>query len=480
MPHARCRSRIAARARAGALSVLSLAIICAVPSAVRAGEAPARLSGHGAPVHSVFISADGKIVLSGSFDNSVIRWAIKGEDAEIAQRFSDHDGPVNDVAASSDGTRAVSASGDGTVGVWDLKENRLIKRLAGHRAHVVDIAISADGKIAASASRDHTARLWDLEKLIPLAVLEGHRGGVSSVAISPDRATVYTASLDGTIKSWRADDGKLLGTVFRYGGPLNVIRLLPGGKRALFGGIGDAGSGYIGVLDLDTGELAKILQPYGRPVLTAEVWPRHGLAAAAGSDGTIRVWDLDTWELKHEYEYPYGPVRSLAISGDGTTIYFASPESFVVGWQISPRADFEPAVGVFPRPYQLSEGLGPGERQFVRKCSICHSLSPRNGNRPGPSLYRLFGRKAGSLPGYPYSDALRNSTIVWNEETVARLFDEGPDLITPGSKMPLQRLKSAQDRDALIAYLKRATGGDSGAITVRQWAHGLEGFGDGQ
>jgi len=46
---------------------------------------------------------------------------------------------------------------------------------------------------------------------------------------------------------------------------------------------------------------------------------------------------------------------------------------------------------------------------------------------------------------------------VWNDETIAKLFDDGPDVVTPGSKMPVQRLKSVEDRDALIAYLKRAT-----------------------
>jgi cytochrome c len=455
MGHTRRRLRVAR----------ALLVLCfAVPVAAAAAETPMRLSGHGGPVHSVFVSEDGKTVLTASFDYSIIRWDIDGETARVAHRFLDHDGAVNDVAATPDGRLAVSASDDGTVGVFDLAGNRLLKRLTGHTAKVVEVAISPDGKIAASAGWDRTARLWDLEKLVPLAVLDGYRGNVNSVDFSPDGARLYTAAHDGTIRSWRVAEGSLQSTVYRYGGPLNMIRLLPGGKRALFGGIGDAGSGFIGVVDLQTGQLAKILQPFTRPLLTASVWPRHGLAAAAGSDGTIRVWDLDTWELKHEYEYPYGPVRSLAISGDGSKLYYASQENFVVGWQISPREAFEPAVGEYPRPYQVDEGLGPGERQFVRKCSICHTLTPQDGNRAGPSLYRVFGREAGTLPGYPYSQALRDSNIVWNEETIARLFDEGPDKVTPGSKMPLQRLKSIGDRDALIAFLKRATRAGSSAI----------------
>ena len=466
-PH---RYRIAAGAAVRALFVLCLAAIWLGPLAVRAADAPDRLVGHGGPIKSVSISPDGDLWLSAGFDYSIIRWEIDGETARIGHRFLDHDGGVNDVAATPDGKLAVSASDDGTVGVFDLAANRLLKRLTGHTAKVVDVAVSADGKVAASAGWDRTARLWDLEKLKPIAVLEGHRGNVNSVAFSADGSRLYTAGYDGGVRSWRVADGTLEGVVYRYGGPLNVICVLPGGKRALVGGIGDGGSGFIGVIDLRTGELAKVLQPFSRPVLAAGVWARHRIVAAAGSDGIVRVWDPDTWELKYEHENPYGPVWSLAISGDGTKIYYSGLDDFIIGWQIEPLEAFEPVVGVYPRRFQVTEATDPGEMQFAQRCSVCHTVSPQDGNRAGPSLYRLFGRKAGSLPGYPYSKALRESSIVWNEETVAELFDHGPDQVTPGSKMPLQRLKSVEDRDALIAYLKRATRENGGAINGRSGA----------
>jgi cytochrome c len=69
----------------------------------------------------------------------------------------------------------------------------------------------------------------------------------------------------------------------------------------------------------------------------------------------------------------------------------------------------------------------------------------------------LFGRRAGTVAGYPYSPALRNSAIVWTEQTVDRLFALGPHIVTPGSKMPLQRMADPSERAALIAYLRRQT-----------------------
>ncbi|HBZ91551.1 MAG TPA: cytochrome C, partial [Gammaproteobacteria bacterium] len=77
--------------------------------------------------------------------------------------------------------------------------------------------------------------------------------------------------------------------------------------------------------------------------------------------------------------------------------------------------------------------------------------------RAGPTLYGVFGRKVGAVEDYPYSQELLEMELVWNEDTIDLLFKEGPDVVTPGSKMPVQRIKGEQDRADLISYLKRAT-----------------------
>jgi cytochrome c len=420
---------------------------------------PIRFEGHGGPIRSIFISEDGRTAMTASFDYSLISWTIDSDGPRQRFRFTEHDAAVNDVAIVPAGDKAVSASDDGTVAVWDLEQNRLLRRFEGHGAKVLGIAISYDGRLAASAGWDNTARIWNLETLEPGPVLEGHRGNVNAVVFSPDGSRLYTASYDGTIRVWDTVTGSSEGLVYRHGWSINVMRLLPGGTQILIG----ANNGAVGIVDIATGAI-EILAEHEGPVLAVAVWPRHGLAAAGGSDGTIRVWNLDNWVLLHEMKDPYGPAWSLAISGDGTTIYRAGLDDFVAGWTISPRAPFEPVTSEFPRRFQLREDMGEGEREFARKCSICHSLLADDQNRAGPTLYALFGRQAGSLPDYPYSPGLENSRIIWNEDTIARLFDEGPDVVTPGSKMPLQRLKDLEHRDALIAYLKIATAPENSVI----------------
>ena len=98
----------------------------------------------------------------------------------------------------------------------------------------------------------------------------------------------------------------------------------------------------------------------------------------------------------------------------------------------------------------------PGAEVF-RACVACHTLHADQGPRAGPTLAGIFGRKIATLPGYNFSPALRKLDIVWTPETVAKLFEVGPMAYTPGTRMPEQRIGSAEDRAALVYFLQRTT-----------------------
>jgi cytochrome c len=94
-----------------------------------------------------------------------------------------------------------------------------------------------------------------------------------------------------------------------------------------------------------------------------------------------------------------------------------------------------------------------GEEVYGR-CMACHALAS---DRVGPHHCGLFGRRAGTAPGFPYSPAMKRSKIVWNEATLDR-FLAGPLQLVPGSAMTYDGVSNAKDRSDLIAYLKRANG----------------------
>lgn len=87
------------------------------------------------------------------------------------------------------------------------------------------------------------------------------------------------------------------------------------------------------------------------------------------------------------------------------------------------------------------------------QCQICHQIDR---NAIGPRHRGLFGRKAGSLPDYNYSTALKNSGIVWNDQTLDRWL-RGPAKMVPGTKMIFAGIADPRARADIIAYLNAAT-----------------------
>ena len=112
-----------------------------------------------------------------------------------------------------------------------------------------------------------------------------------------------------------------------------------------------------------------------------------------------------------------------------------------------------PAMGAAPA---TAADLAHGEQLF-RKCVNCHTLEPNGRNRVGPRLAGLFGRVAGSVPDYHYSDALKGSGIVWTDQTLDAYLKDTEKFL-PGTKM-YGGLSLQADRTDLIEYLRRATGG---------------------
>ena len=103
---------------------------------------------------------------------------------------------------------------------------------------------------------------------------------------------------------------------------------------------------------------------------------------------------------------------------------------------------------------QVSQGTEPASEQqaFNNGCRTCHMVKEGD-NRLGPNLYKVIGRKAGSLPDYNYSSAMKEAGFVWDEEKLDR-FIANPDQVVPGNNMkPYGGLSSGDDRKKIIAFL---------------------------
>jgi cytochrome c len=105
-------------------------------------------------------------------------------------------------------------------------------------------------------------------------------------------------------------------------------------------------------------------------------------------------------------------------------------------------------LGLLVSSHALAADASHGEEVY-QSCQDCHSLDT---NDLGPKHRGVFGRKAGSVPDYNYSPALKNSGLTWNEETLDKWLTD-PQKLVPGSKM-FFHLDAAKDRADVIEYLK--------------------------
>ncbi|MFL5257144.1 MAG: c-type cytochrome [Rhodopila sp.] len=110
-------------------------------------------------------------------------------------------------------------------------------------------------------------------------------------------------------------------------------------------------------------------------------------------------------------------------------------------------------VGLFACTQAYAQDVEAGQRVFAR-CAICHEVGPHAQNNSGPVLNKLIGRPAGAIPDYAYSAAMKESGIVWDNERLT-VFLNNPSSAVPGTKMHFAGLRSVQDIENVITYLRQ-------------------------
>jgi cytochrome c len=420
-----------------------LALTLLLPLA--SGPAQAQLRGHGGPVRALAISPDGTQAVSGSFDTSAIRWSLARNAAEQVLRF--HDGAVNAVVFLRDGRIATSGE-DARIAIWQPGEPQPATVLTGHEAPVVALAVSPDGTTLASASWDHTARLWPLAGGAP-RVIKGHAQNVNGVAFAPDGRALVTAGYDATLRITPLV-GEGTPVVATLPTALNAVAVVADGEIVTAGA-----DGKVYLLSA-AGKLEAEVEAAQAPIIAVALSDDGRLIAAAGIRGSVAVIDRAARKLERTLVGPGLPVWSVAFFPDSRTLLTGGTDRIIRRWDAVTGEPIGNVVMGTPED-PLAAFAGDHGAEVFRACVACHTLRADEGMRAGPTLAGIFGRRIATLPGYNFSDALKRLDIVWTPETVAKLFEVGPMTYTPGTKMPEQRIGSAEDRAALVQFLEKAT-----------------------
>jgi WD40 repeat protein len=158
--------------------------------------------------HSLALSPDGQTLVTGSYRKIKV-WRISQQGTmidflpELLHSFTGHSHIVCSLAVSADGKILVSGSRDKTIKIWHLETGELLNTLNGHRDGVHAITLSPNGQMIASGSADKTIKLWHLETGELLATFTGHTHTVTALAFTASGELLVSGSLDKTIKIWQ-------------------------------------------------------------------------------------------------------------------------------------------------------------------------------------------------------------------------------------------------------------------------------------
>ncbi|MCC5656489.1 hypothetical protein LC608_05745 [Nostoc sp. XA010] len=332
------------------------------------------LQGHSNSVNSLAFSPDGKILASGSYDNTIKLWDI-GTGREI-YTLQGHSNSVNSIAFSPDGKILASGSDDKTIKLWDVTTRGQILTIQAHRDSVRSVAFSPDGKTLASGSSDNTIKLWDMRTKGQIRTLQAHSEWVRSVAFSPDGKTLASGSNDKTIKLWDVTTGGQIRTLQGHFHWVVSVAFSPDGKLVASGSCDKT----IKLWDITTGGQICTTQGHSYSVVSAAFSP-DGRIIASVSYGGIQLWDVGTareiYTLKGHSDW----VRSLALSPDGKILASGSNDKTINIWQLASSTNTVNSSPIKPIKSQVSQtnqSVNSPLRNRYNKQSIFQSAVAQN------------------------------------------------------------------------------------------------------
>jgi WD40 repeat protein len=289
------------------------------------------LTGHTSYVDGLVFSADGRQVISGSWDGTVRFWDL--ESGREVRKIQAHVLPVIAIALSP--ALLASGSDDQTVKLWDLKTGKAVHTLRGHNAYVLSVAFSPDGKRLASADAFGMILEWDVESGRQVRVYEGHELAVFSVAYSGDGKLLASASRDASARIWDVESGKTLQKLTKGFRPHLVprsVRFAPDGKALITGG-----GAQVRLWDVATGnEIRAMTQGQDKPYSFLVAPNAEGSWIASGTgEGLVKIWDAGSGQLLSTLEGKVeNGIEALAVSGDARWIAAGGDDNAVKVWRV--------------------------------------------------------------------------------------------------------------------------------------------------
>ncbi|MEK6705313.1 MAG: WD40 repeat domain-containing protein [Bdellovibrionota bacterium] len=320
------------------------------------------LKGHDKMVRSVAFSPNGKMIASGSDDQTIRLWDTKT--GKLIRMLNVEYCTAESVAFSPDGKVLAAGYNDGTIQLWDIETGKNISTLkdySGSSVYVVySIAFSPDGTLLVSGNLLGQVMLWDVQTGKKIKELDKHQGIVNSVAFSLSGNMIASGSNDRTIHLFDTKTRKLIRSLSKYFSMVESVAFSPDSKVLASGSNG----GKIQLWDVKTGENIWTLNvdPDSYTTIFSVAFSPDGKVLASGSNGgKIQLWDVKTGKNIKTLNERLGGILSVAFSPDGKTLASGSNDNTIMLWKIEPSSPWES----FNEDFSL-ENLEPSIKEAAR------------------------------------------------------------------------------------------------------------------
>ncbi len=312
---------------------------------------PDGLSGHTDAVLSVAFSADGKKLLTASYDKTARLWDVEsGRELHV---FRGHSWWVWSAAFSRDEKFIVTASQDGSAIVWNAASGERHSQFLGHQGPVYSAGFSPDGSRVATGGYDKRVLVWrpaDVRKFdfarvaqgkevepVRFRILEGHAAPVRSVSFSADGNLIVSGSHDNTVKVWDADSGRTLNTFRGHDSWVRSCAFSPDGRTVVSAGHDNRATLW-SVTDYEEVRVlqGRVLQGHNDAVLSAS-FNRDGKSIVTASrDRSAKTWDFATGREIQSFEEGHSFLASNAVFfPDGKRLVTSAVDNTVRFWDVT-------------------------------------------------------------------------------------------------------------------------------------------------
>jgi len=329
------------------------------------GEEKRRLFAASDNITDIAYSADGKRIVTASWDRRVRVWDVeRGIALQTFSGFSDRPLAIdisldsralligqgnygnNDILPSNERSSEV------TLWLWDLVSGDQIRQYEGFEEWLWAVEASPDGSMVAAASGplrlpednrpiEAVVRVWDRASGAGIALLTGHTNTIDSVRWSPDGQRLLTASWDSTIRLWDVRRSRLLRTYEGHTDQVYMVRWNADGTQFLSA----SRDKTIRLWDAETGEVIRTYEGHTDAVNSISFSPDGTQFASASTDRTLRLWDLASGETIRIYEGHTAQANEVIFSPDGLSLFSSSWDDSVRQWNVASGAQVRQFVG---------------------------------------------------------------------------------------------------------------------------------------